>query len=84
MKIKTAEEILKKWEFYQHIDNNSDMIKAMKEYATQFIDYASENIQINYTRTLYSTSEKYDERDADTIHVYIPNEEFYKIKELMK
>jgi len=85
MEIRTAQEILKEWEFYQHTHDNSDMIKAMKEYANQFIDYASENVEADYTVIGIPDPNKSDALNfQEGIEVYIPKGEFDKIKELIK
>lgn len=82
MEIKTAQEILKEWQFYQHTHDNSDMIKAMREYATQFIDYASENVEADYE--VISSNEMFKADVNGCLEVYIPKGEFDKIKELIK
>lgn len=81
MKLKTAKEVLKKWEFYQHMENNSDMIKAMKEYAIQFVQYASENLEPNYE--IVSDNDTFISDVNNCIAVYISKEEFDKIKKLI-
>lgn len=50
--------------------------KAMVEYATQFIDYASENVEVH--------SNQLSGFMKDDLEVYIPKGEFNKIKELIK
>lgn len=82
MEIKTASEFYAK--VYSEAlgrekDSLSTIYKAMKEYAEQFIDYASENVEADYT-----IRDNFDRMTGENIEVYIPKGEFEDIKKLIK
>ena len=97
MEIKAAEEILEKC-FKESAESNlksknlvtghrreyfkEAALKAMKEYAIQFIDYASENVEVDYNK-LTPVFYKGNMVD-DGVEVFIPKGEFNKIKKLIK
>ena len=85
MEIKTASEIYAKV-YSEALNSEKDSLKviykAMKEYAEQFIDYASENVEVDYNKLtpVYYKGNIVD----DGVEVFIPKGEFEKIKELIK
>lgn len=86
MEIKTAEEMFKESTLFMS-DFISDNLKkrivtVMQEYAKQFLDYASENVEADYN--IIDTNLLSYEDLSPNLEVYIKQGEFDKIKELIK
>lgn len=85
MEIKTIEEILKTKPTYHNMYEESDVIEMLKYQAEQFLDYASENVEVDYNIIKHNLTIEGDTYIIpDTVEVYIKQGEFNKIKRLIK